>query len=123
MTEPAEILRDAEQLAGAAMTEARRRTILSRSYYAALHYLWKHPCAAEFRKEKERSIHRGLVQHLVQSNNRSVIHCARLLARLRSRRELADYHLADTVTAAMVEKSIEDAGEIIEEALVGYRAG
>ena len=123
MTEPVEILRDAEQLALAATTEARRRTVLSRSYYAALHYLWAHPCAAEFSRQKERSIHRDLVQYLAQSSNRSVVHCAQLLIRLRGRRELADYHLGDTITAAMAEESIEDAGEIIEEALLDYRSG
>jgi len=37
------------------------------------------------------------------------------LARLRGRRELADYRLVDTITAAMVEESLEDADEIIEE--------
>lgn len=122
MTEPVDILRDAEQLTSAAMTEARRRTVLSRTYYAALHYLWTHPCAGEFRKQKERSIHRSLVEHLAQSSNRSVIHCAQLLIRLRSRRELADYHLADMITAAMAEEALEDAREIVEEALVDYRA-
>lgn len=123
MNEPADILRDAEQLAGGAPTEARQRTVLSRAYYAALHYLRLHPCAAEFNDRPGRSIHRSLVEHLAQSSNRSVIHCARLLTRLRSRRELADYRLADTVTAAMVEESLEIAGEIIEEALVNYRPG
>lgn len=123
MIKPVDILRDAEQLAGTATTEARRRTILNRTYYAALHYLKEHPCAAKFRDRQERSIHRSLVEHLAQSSNRSVIHCAQLLARLRGRRELADYHLRDTVTVAMIEESIEDAGEIIEEALVDYRAG
>lgn len=123
MIKPADILRDAEQLAGTAMTEARRRTILNRTYYAALHYLKEHPCASEFRDQPGQSIHRFLIKHLAQSSNRSVIHCAQLLVRLRGRRELADYHLRDTVTAAMAEESIEDAGEIIEEALVDYRAG
>lgn len=123
MNEPADILRDAEQLAGAAMTEARRRTILSRTYYAALHYLKSHPCATEFHDRRERSIHRSLVEHLAQSSNRSVIHCAQLLVRLRGRRMLADYHLGDTITAAMAEEALEDAQEIIEEALVGYRTG
>jgi len=113
--DPVAILRAAEPLAGGAPTEARRRTILSRTYYAALHYLRLHPCASEFRDRPGRSIHRSLVEHLAQSSNRSVIHCARLLARLRGRRELADYRLVDTITAAMVEESLEDADEIIEE--------
>lgn len=123
MNKPVDILRDAEQIAGAAMTEARRRTILNRTYYAALHYLKEHPCAAEFRDRPGQSIHRFLIKHLAQSRNRSVIHCAQLLARLRGRRELADYHLGDTVTVAMAEESLEDAGEIIEEALVDYGGG
>jgi hypothetical protein len=122
VNEPADILRDAEQLSGAITTEARRRTILSRAYYAALHYLKLHPCAAEFRDRPGRSIHRSLVEHLAQSKNRSVTHCARLLIRLRGRRELADYYLGDTITAAMAEEALEDAREIIEEALVDYRA-
>lgn len=120
MNEPTDILRDAEQLVGAAMTEARRRTILNRTYYAALHYLRSHPCASEFHDQPGQSIHRYLVKYLAQSRKRGVIHCAQLLVRLRGRRELADYHLGDTITAAMAEEALEDAQEIIEEALVNY---
>lgn len=121
MIEPRDILRDARQLAGAAMTEARRRTILNRTYYAALHYLKSHPCAVGFRDRPERSIHRSLVKYLAQSSDRTVLHCANLLIRLRTRREIADYYLTDTITPVMAEEALEDASEIIEEALVGYR--
>lgn len=121
MIKPVEILRDAEQLASGITTEARRRTVLSRCYYASLHYLKSHPCAAEFHDRTDRSIHRSLVQYLAQSRDRTVLHCANLLIRLRNGREIADYSLGGTVTPAMAEESLEDASEIIEEALVGYR--
>lgn len=118
---PEEILKDAAVLLKAPGTEARRRTAISRSYYAALHFLRGHQCATGYRDTPEKSIHRGLVRYLAGSNDAAVLHAARLLQRLRALREVADYDLGANVSVAVAQECIEDAFEVIDEALAAFQ--
>ncbi len=114
------LLQEARLLDESSATEIRRRTVIGRAYYASFHFLRGHPCSKEFDAPRTSSVHKALMRHLAQDDNPNVVHCARLLGRLRAVRNLADYTLDQSVSQQMVVEALEDAGEIIEELLENF---
>ena len=117
MSAPNDLLAEAELLAQGRLSPARRRTVVSRAYYAACHFLMLSPEAAAFRPQQGagEGSHRQFIRFLTTHPNTTVKFAGRKLDGLYGRRILADYYLAKEPTNEMVKESIEDAIEIVRE--------
>lgn len=122
MTSPAEMLADAKQLDSSGKSDARRRTIISRAYYAAYHFLNDHPCSQAFQSGQNAGVgmHRQFFSYLQGESDRSVSYAGRRLETLYSWRIKADYRLNTPIPHQQTTDCISDAEEIIEDLLAAY---
>ncbi len=130
MTTPADILNDAKLLNEGATSEARRRAVVSRAYYAVYHHILSQSWAKDFTNElvqigKEAEAagrhapgrHSLLQRWLGKSPNRSIKYAGSQLADLMSRRVNADYRLHQTMNQLVSTDAVELAEEIIYDTL------
>ena len=120
MITPEEMLLDARQLLNVVPHEGRRRTVISRAYYAAFHFLNQHPCCNQYERTSGRGTHQDLLEYLGSSPEPNVQSAAELLQSLYTRRIEADYRLSNHVLRGTEVHCVEDAAYIIEETLVEY---
>ena len=118
MIKPNTLLAEARVLFEGANTEARYRTSISRAYFAAFHFLGDRAAQEGFKLRGTGEDHRTLVAFLIDSNDKALAHCGGLLERLRGFRNKADYNLRMIVQKTLAEHALEDALEIMEEALL-----
>lgn len=119
---PVDILDEARALLAlprSQRTEARRRTIISRAYYAAYHHLLKHPEVRGFRSARTagKGMHTQFLDYLSGAGDRNVLHAAAILRKLRELRVAADYHLDKRLAARSETQALEDAAAMIEDIL------
>ena len=120
MITPEQMLEDAQQLLNVVPHEGRRRTIISRAYYAAYHFLLEHPCCADFVRPLGKGTHSALLKFLSESREPNVQHTAAILTDLYGRRIEADYRPHMHVLRNSESDCVEDATYIMEETLVEY---
>jgi hypothetical protein len=116
---PEEMLADVGQLLAVPATEARRRTILSRCYYAAFHFMSARPETTGFsvRPGIGQGTHRQFIDYIKRHRDPKVARVGGILGALYFRRILADYQPERDVTNRLAVESMEDAKEIILDAL------
>ena len=126
MTTATDLLNEAKLLnRDAAKTEARRRTIIGRAYYAAYHKALEHPASKDFAFEpgkrdshgRYRGRHQQLIEILKQSKDPLIKNVGRKLETLRLRRNDADYDLSSPLKRDLESDSIALAEEILLEDL------
>lgn len=121
MIAPKSILEDVKsllRLPPSTSTEVRKRTILSRSYYAAFHHVQKHPVSRGFKgRSEDVGVHRSLLRHLRASGDRDTLYAAHLLGSLYEWRIIADYRLDQGLRAGIEQTCAEDAEAILDEVL------
>jgi hypothetical protein len=123
---PADILTDAKILNDGATSEARRRAVVSRAYYAVYHHILSQPWAKEFTDELRRSrqqakaagrnapgAHSLLVRWLAKHPNRTLKYAGAQLDDLKGWRVVADYYLLDPIAQFYSANAIKLADEII----------
>lgn len=118
MISPNDLLSDARHLTGAgALSEARRRTILSRCYYAAYHHLRGHSCARSFDEYApgNTGMHKRFITYLAKHTDSQVRLAGARLSSLYSLRLRADYRIGLTIIPGAVEDALADAEEILFE--------
>lgn len=96
MTLPDDLFQDAERLAEVAVArsdDARRRTILSRAYYAAYHHV-RRRVGAQPPGRGEGGMHRRYLNWLAASDDEARQRVGRMLDRLYRNRLHADYDLS-----------------------------
>ena len=113
-TTPQDLLGEARALLAGAETEVRRRTAVSRAYYAAFHAAWQFAASLGFTERPHRSVQGQVTRFLAGREEASLRQCAALLIRLRDLCNKADHHLRITVSNSLTEDAIADAGEILE---------
>jgi hypothetical protein len=123
---PSDILGEARVLnEDEAKSDARRRTIVGRAYYAAYHHVIQSGELVNFKYEPEKRDVRGrhlgrhqqLIAHLAGSKLRGARIAADKLATLRLRRRDADYDLDECLPRGIESDSVKIADEIINEDL------
>ncbi len=123
MISPEDLLDEAKALLGlATSSEARRRTIIGRAYYAAFHFLRSHECCKHYQEERGLGTHRNLINYLSESRSLNVLFAARILNSLYSYRCRADYMLNMDIERGLERRAVEDTEDIFNEALVEYDA-
>lgn len=120
MITPLELLQDAQELLRVVPHEGRRRTVISRAYYAAFHFVRSHPCCDEFTRNRSTGMHRDLLNYLETSPEPNVQYAADLLQSLYVQRIAADYQLGYDILRNAPAACVEQATYIIEETLVEY---
>lgn len=120
MTKPSDLLDEARQLATTINRgEVRRRTIISRAYYAAFHQA--HVSANNLGYSYDSNVGAGYHEHLImflrRNSDANVQYAGRLLAALRTRRTEADYWLNKAPSTADASEAIEEAENLIDEVL------
>lgn len=115
-----QMLDDVRQLLNVVPHEARKRTIMSRAYYAAYHFLLKHACCRTYVRTPGVGSHRDLLNFLGRSPELNVRHAASVLGDLYARRITADYRIDNHILEGLEKRCVEDAAEVIEEILVEY---
>ncbi len=120
MITPEQMLEDAQQLLKVVPHEGRQRTIISRAYYAAYHFILDHPCCSKYVRIPGKGTHVGLLEYLSASTELNVQHAAAVLNDLYTWRIEADYRLRAHIVRATEKQCVEDAEYIIEETLVEY---
>lgn len=92
MIGPNDLLAEAQLLAKGSLGPARRRTVVSRAYYAAYHFLMLSPAAEAFRPQQGagEGSHRQFIRFLTTHPNATVKFAGRKLDALYGRRLLAD---------------------------------
>jgi|GEM_PF-2182191 len=120
MIRPSDILAEGRALLAlpaSQRTEARRRTIISRAYYAAFHFLRAHPCSQDYRKSGNTAagMHRQFITFLATQSDRRVVYAADLLKTIYENRVMADYHIGRDILPDLERRSVEDADYIMCE--------
>lgn len=114
MIEPADLLREAQTLLNAVDdNEVRRRTAVSRAYYAAYHGAKVVAEAAGYRDDGKTSVHAQLGRYFQTSPDRKRKRIASMLKDLRNLRVRADYYLAGDLSASDAEYAIATALRIV----------
>ncbi|MBI1207051.1 MAG: hypothetical protein GC191_07145 [Azospirillum sp.] len=115
LSETADLLR----LPKSTRTEARRRTIICRSYYAAYHHLRGHPIGQGFvKKPEERTgMHRAFLNYLERSTDRRIIRAQKMLNNLYDWRIRADYRLNIAIPNDIEQRCFEDAESLVDDLL------
>lgn len=114
------LLAEAESLKPAIhSSEARRRTIVGRAYYAAYHaVLEKARCAGYSRSPQTPSVHADLIHWTKrQAGNLTLRTAGQLLETLRRRRVRADYYLSVQITPDEARDSLQQATFLIDDVL------
>ena len=96
-----QMLDDVRQLLNVVPHEARKRTIMSRAYYAAYHFLLKHACCRTYVRTPGVGSHRDLLNFLGRSPELNVRHAASVLGDLYARRITADYRIDNHILALL----------------------
>ena len=114
-----EYLRLAEQLAAEAeageLLQARRRTAVSRAYYAAFHStMGLLKSRGEYAPQGDGWDHEGVVRTCSQSSSRGWHPIGNDLRRLRRQRVNADYKAAMEVSDSLVQSAVERARDLID---------
>ncbi len=112
----------ARRLMRDAHTEAEWRTVINRCYYGAFRTMRGYARTVGFVVDRNRSVHRHLIQFLHASDDATLNQCADLLFNLRTLREISDYDEPGGITKTDAQGAIEDAADIIEEKLVEIEA-
>lgn len=115
MTTPQDLLDDCRQLLHVVHSDARRRTIISRAYYAAYHFLFAHPCTRPYVPRTDVGMHRAFHEFLQNSTDRNVQYAASILCAMYVLRIQADYRIQAIMPRNVERNCVEDAAEIIEE--------
>ena len=126
MSSPQALLDDAKALNdGQAKTAERRRTIISRCYYATYHYLQSHECASGFRVDRSGpgGIHKRFITYLAGSAEPNVRYAARKLQGIYVWRIKADYRLDPAIPRGQEVFCMEDAEEVFNDILLEYDPG
>ncbi|WP_428247640.1 HEPN domain-containing protein [Ferrovibrio sp.] len=115
---PLEILADAQTLrVNLVSSEARRRSILSRTYYAAFHQAISIAGENGFRREKNgEGIHQQLIGFLRRQTKSSLRQLGCDLDSLYTKRIQADYYLNITIEKHDAEDSLLVAQEVLAAA-------
>ena len=100
-------------------TETRRRTIISRSYYAAYHHLQAHEIGERYRRSgtEKTGMHRAFLNYLGSIRDPDVNYAHRILNDLYEWRVRADYWLRYTVPVGTDQQCWEDAETLMLEIL------
>lgn len=120
MISPEQMLEDVQQLLKVVPHEARQRTIISRAYYTAYHFLLNHPCCSSYVRNPDRGTHTDLLDFLSSSPEPNVRHVAAILGDLFARRIVADYRPEYHILRGTEKTCAEDVAYIIDETLVEY---
>ncbi len=115
-----DILDEAKQLLAlprSTRTEARRRTIIARSYYAAYHHMVAHEAGRSYRRGKDETtgMHRAFIDFLKHSSDPEIAEAGWILHRLHRSRINADYRLDSEIPDGAEQKSWKDAGNLMIE--------
>ena len=95
------------------MGEARRRTVLSRGYYAAFHGFLETPCGQQFCFDtKKPGRHAQFLDHLKETSSGEQLKARALLKGMYKRRISADYRLFTTVTSSHSDEHLADLKEL-----------
>lgn len=120
MTVALDFLQEAKNLVRTGQSqEIRRRTTVSRAYYAAYHHALAEATRGGYRFDPtaKKGRHEHLFAHLEASGNPDWIAATDILRNLRSVRTTADYHLGKPVSFPLVTQTIEDVEYVMEELL------
>jgi uncharacterized protein (UPF0332 family) len=120
MTVALDFLQEAKSLARTGHSqEIRRRTTVSRAYYAAYHHALAEAtrCGYRFDSTARKGRHEHLFAHLESSGKPDWIAATDILRNLRSVRTTADYHLGKSVSVPLVTQTIQDVEYVMEELL------
>lgn len=125
-----DLLGEASGLLTESMTEARRRTVMGRAYYAAYHHVFEHPAIADIANEIEElrecnrkvgkappGAHSLLVRKLRGTRDRTLCRAGDILSRLLNARIKADYHLGAVVTDVEAPESVALAKRLFNDVL------
>ncbi|MBC7951928.1 MAG: hypothetical protein H7Z12_08965 [Rhodospirillaceae bacterium] len=125
-----ELFEDGCWLLNSAEDEARRRSAVSRLYYATYHHVLAHPRLAELgaeiaaiqdqaRRERRNAPgkHTLLADRLCRSNQRVLRHAGQQLRLLFKRRVDADYLVGEAFSQQKAADALDIASELIEELL------
>ncbi|CAK0762440.1 putative HEPN domain-containing protein [uncultured Gammaproteobacteria bacterium] len=114
-----DFLKDAVSLRQDAMSEARRRTILSRLYYAAYHRMNETEIGQQFHRDPKRGVgmHRQFLDHLQHSSDKTFKRTYRHLFDMYKLRILADYKLNKNISVDDVRHQYEDADALFHDIL------
>lgn len=116
---PGDLLTEAQALsADITHSEARRRTVVSRAYYAAYHALLTAAAREGYRYGRENGRSPGSHENLIEwaihhSDAKSLTQSAVALRRLKNQRTKADYRLTETVTFNDAQASLTKAVHLI----------
>ena len=100
-------------------TEARRRTIIGRCYYAAYQHLSSHEIAKDYCRTPGQNVgmHKSFLDYLKRVKRPDVYNAVRVLEFLRRWRTTADYHLKDSIDDALEETCWNQANKLMSEIL------
>ncbi|KAA0680326.1 HEPN domain-containing protein [Roseomonas genomospecies 6] len=116
MITPADVLREAQALFGMDDgDEVRRRTAVSRAYYAAYHHA---RCAAEadgYREDGKASVHWQLQRHYSGKANPKQRRIAQFLRNLKGLRVRADYRLSEALSVSEAREALSLAAHIVTQ--------
>ena len=115
-----DILDEAKQLLAlprSRRTEARCRTIIARSYYAAYHHMIAHEVGRGYRRSKDETVgmHRAFIDFLKRAPDPEIAEAGWILHRLHRNRITADYKLHGTIPDGTEQQCWEDAENLIVE--------
>ena len=126
MIDPGDLLDEAKDLARAGHgREVRRRSAISRAYYAAFHQAEAAARTAGYRFDRKAGtgMHAHLIAYLRGSGLPGLKGAAGILNALKDMRTLADYRLHDNVAMLSVKEAIEHADFLLTEILPPPEAG
>ncbi|MBF0167692.1 MAG: hypothetical protein HQL45_08670 [Alphaproteobacteria bacterium] len=116
---------EAKELFAPAASEARRRTLASRAYYAGYHFLLERGVVPTNEEEKEtKSIHPNAGSHqrylrwMGNSSNAQFRRAAVLLGQVYQHRIKADYWPSNTLTSEEAKDAMAVLEELIEETFI-----
>lgn len=114
MIDPADLLREAQTLFGVADgDEVRRRTAVSRAYYAAYHHAKRAAEAAGYQEDGNASVHWQLRRHYKSTKDPKLKRIAQFLWDLKGLRVRADYELAGNLSISDARDAIAMARHIV----------
>ena len=125
MIDAKDIIDDAIDALQSGRSEARYRAVAARAYYAAYHFLLKHPCGQTFATattSKKGGLHREFISWLYKSTEPCVLQVAMKLDALFDSRVIADYKIGAPFSSKTAQASIDDASDIIDVDLKSYNA-
>jgi uncharacterized protein (UPF0332 family) len=120
ITSPAELLLDTNDLIRTVnKDDARRRTIVSRAYYAAFHHclIVSRNNGYAFDRNGRYGTHESLIKFLRNHSNSDMEYAGRLLEGLKARRIIADYAMDLPISTCEAKETIEEASVILNEVL------